>query len=69
MKVALTRESKVCVTLLRDDTRTGHKAGRKYFPLGVYWNGKNVVLVGDRKEGHAGRLAIPADIVKVELES
>ena len=52
--------------LLKDDGRTGYKRGRRFDPLGFYYNGKRVVLVGSVKEGHATRLAFPADIVEVK---
>lgn len=51
--------------LLKDDERTGYKRGRKFDPKGFYYNGKNIILVGSVKEGHATRLAFPADIVEV----
>lgn len=54
--------------LLKDDARTGYKKGRKFDPLGFYYNGKQVILVGSVKEGHAVRLAFPVDSVEVEVE-
>jgi hypothetical protein len=53
-------------TLLEDDPRTMYKAGHVIFPKGVYWNGKNVILVGN-KNGGTVRLSFPANIIEVEV--
>lgn len=60
--------TKFLVTLIKNDTRTGWKKGKKIYPKGVYWQKKNVILVGDVKEDHTMRVALPANIVNVEVE-
>ena len=54
--------------LLKDDARTGFKKGHKFDPLGFYYNGKSIILVGSVKEGHAIRVAFPVDSVEVDVE-
>jgi hypothetical protein len=59
--------SKFTVVLIADDSRTGWKKGKKLYPKGVYWQGKNLIAVGDVKENHTIRVSLPADIVDVEI--
>lgn len=55
-------------TLLKDDPRTGWRAGRVLDPKGFYRQGKNVVLVGSVSEDHTMRVTLPLDAVDIELE-
>jgi len=63
----LTRDTKFHAVLTHPDKRTGYKAGMQFDPKGVYWNGKNVILVGSRNADHTVRLSFPADIVEVHV--
>jgi hypothetical protein len=66
--VTLTADSEFIVT----DTRNG----RKYYPKGVYWHKKNLIVVGaykapadmkDKLKSYPLRLALPAESVTVEV--
>lgn len=60
--------SKFEVVLIADDARTGWPKGKKLYPKGIYWQGKNVIAVGDVKENHTMRVALPSNIVEVEVK-
>lgn len=60
--------SKFIVVLTADDARTGWNKGKKLYPKGVYWQGKNLIAVGDVKENHTMRVSLPSNIVNVEVE-
>lgn len=60
--------SKFVATLTADDARTGWKKGKKLYPKGVYWQRKNVILVGDIKSNDTMRVSLPSNIVSVEVE-
>jgi hypothetical protein len=64
--INLTPYSRYSVTLLNDDQRTGFKKGKCFHPKGVYFNGKNVVLVGYDGTS-ATRLALKATDVHVTV--
>ena len=63
----LTANTRFRATLTFDDERTGYKAGMKFWPKGVYFNGKNVILVGSKDAGNCTRISFRAAIVKVEV--
>ena len=63
----ITKETMFVATLREKDERTDYPAGTQFYPKGVYWHKKNVILVGSIAEDHTVRLAFPADIVKVEI--
>lgn len=54
--------------LVKDDERTGFKKGKTFDPLGFYYNGKKIILVGSVVGEHATRMALPIDSVEVEVE-
>lgn len=60
-------DSKFKVTMLADDERTASKKGLVFWPKGVYWHKKNVILVGNKMADHTVRMSLKADIVDVEV--
>ena len=63
----ITKDTKFVATLTEKDERTQYKAGTKFFPKGVYWHKKNVILVGSVPAGNTIRLSFPEKIMKVEV--
>jgi hypothetical protein len=57
--MTLTKDSRFIVT----DTRTG----KKHFPKGVYWNGRNIIIIGDINDRHISRLHLLAENTIVEV--
>lgn len=53
--------------LVKDDARTGWKKGRVFDPLGFYYNGKNIILVGSASLQNAVRMSFPVDSVEVTI--
>ena len=64
---ALTAHWKFKAVMLADDERTGYKKGKVLHPKGFYYNGKKIILVGCVKADHGVRLALPANIVYMEV--
>ena len=54
-------------TLIHDDKRTGFRKGKKFDPLGFYYSGKKVILVGSVSGEHATRMVFPIDSVDIEV--
>jgi hypothetical protein len=49
---------------------TDKETGKKYYPKGVYWTGKNnrdLVIVGDTTKNHTIRWKVKADEADVEV--
>jgi len=63
----LTADTRFKVTLIEDDKYAGYKKGQTFNPKGVYWNKKNIIVVGSRPNDHTIRIKLKADIVKVEV--
>ena len=53
--------------LLVDDKRTGYKKGKTFDPLGFYYNGKNIIIVGSVKDKHAIRISFPVNSIEIEI--
>lgn len=64
----LNPQSKFIATLLDNDERTGYLKGKIFYPKGVYWHKKNVIIVGDVKSDDVVRLSFPAGSVQVEVQ-
>lgn len=53
--------------LIENDERTGYKKGKTIYPKGFYYQKKQIILVGDVITGGTTRLALPKNIVNVEI--
>ena len=54
--------------LLKDDKRTGFKAGTCFDPKGIYYHKGKVILVGSVSSDHTVRLAFPVEDVEVTIK-
>ena len=54
--------------LVKNDARTGWKKGRTFDPLGFYYNGKNIILVGSVSCKNAVRMSFPVDSVEMTVK-
>lgn len=55
-------------SMIEDDERTGFKKGYSWQPKGFYYQGKNVVLVGDVYFNNTVRISIPKQKVKISIK-
>lgn len=54
--------------LVENDLRTGFKKGKTWEPKGFYYNGKNIILVGNIKTGDTVRISLPIDKVEIKIK-
>jgi len=63
----INKSSSFKAVLTSNDERTGYKKGKEFYPKGVYWHKKNVILVGSVPADNTTRLSFTANIVDVEV--
>lgn len=54
-------------TLIENDSRTGFKKGTVFHPKGLYYQKKQVVIVGNTEDDSTVRIAFPSNIVDIEI--
>ncbi len=62
-----TQKYKFKATLIKDTP--AFKRGEVIYPKGFYYQGNQIILVGDIKEDHTIRLALHVESVKMEVKN